>query len=129
MVCLCAANERRVTRDEHVKTWIWHENSWEIVNVDIETSLETERCRKGRNHLSDKSVEVCVGWTLNVKGRFANVVKCLVIKIEGEVRVLKKGVSRENGVVRFHNSSGHLRRWSNGETHLGLSAEFNSEAL
>ena len=74
MVCLFTADERRVTRDKHVKTWVWHEYGWEIVNVNVEAALESERCRKRRNHLRNEPVEVCVGRTLDAKSFFTDAV-------------------------------------------------------
>jgi hypothetical protein len=112
-----------------VKTWVWNENGWEIVNINVQGSSETKRCSQGRNNLSNESVNVLVRWTLDVKRGTAYVVKSLVIKVEGKVRVLKKGVGREYSVVWLNNSGRYLWGWSDGETHLGLTGEVNSKTL
>jgi len=79
--------------------------------------------------LSDKPVKVIVGWTLNIEGSAAYVVKSLVIKVEGKVRVFKEGVCRKYSIVRFNYSGRNLRRRCDGKAHLGLSAEVNSKAF
>jgi hypothetical protein len=127
--CLLSAHKWSIRGDEHVKTWVWNENGWEIVDINIKTSIETERCGQGGNNLCNQSVEVGVRWTFDIKGSTAYVVKSFVIKVEGKVRVLKEGVGGEHSVVWFYNSSGNLRRWSDGETHLGLSGEVYSKTF
>ncbi len=126
---LFATHEWCVRRDEHVETWVRHENRWEVVNVDVETPVETERGGERRNDLSDQSVEVGVGRTFDVERGAADVVERLVIKIEGEVGVLEEGVCGEHSIVRLHHSGGNLRRWRDGETHLGLAAEIHGQTL
>ena len=79
--------------------------------------------------MGDQSVEVCVGWTLDIKRCTTYVVKCFVIKVEGKIGVLEEGVGGEYSIVWFYNSSGDLWRRSDCETHLGLSAEVNCETL
>jgi len=108
MVSLCATDERSVGGDKHVKTWVWDENGWEIVDIHVKTSLETKGGSKRGYNLSNQSVKVVVGWTFNVKCLLADIVKSLVIKVESEVRILKKRMSRKNSVVRLNNSGGHL---------------------
>jgi hypothetical protein len=79
--------------------------------------------------LCDQSVEIVVRRTLNVKSLPADVVESLIIKVKGEVGVFKKRVGGKNRVVWFNNGSRNLRRWCNGEAHLGLSAEVNSKTF
>jgi hypothetical protein len=129
MECLSTRHKRSVSRDEHVETRVWNENSGEVIDVYVQGSLETKGSGQGRNNLSNESVKVLVRRTLNVEGSSAHVVKGLVIKIEGKVGVLKKGMSREYSIVRLYNSGGNLGRGSDGETHLGLTAEVNSKTL
>jgi hypothetical protein len=79
--------------------------------------------------LSNQTVEVCVGRTLNVEVATANIVESLVVKAEGTIRVLQKGVGRQHGVVRLNNSSGHLGRGGHSEGELGLASVVNRKTL
>jgi len=112
-----------------MKTWVRNESSREVIDINVQGSIETKGSSQRGDYLGNEPVEVLVGRTLNIKGSATCVVKSLVIKIEGEVRVLKKTVSGEYSIVRLNNGGGDLRRRSNGETHLGLTAEINSKAL
>mmetsp|Transcript_9318 Transcript_9318/g.13469 ORF Transcript_9318/g.13469 Transcript_9318/m.13469 type:complete len:265 (-) Transcript_9318:109-903(-) len=129
MVSLLAAHERSVSRHKHMKTWVRNEDSGEVVDVNIQGSVETKGGGQRGDYLGNEPIEILVGRTLNIEGSTACVVKSLVIKIEGEVRVLKKTVSREHSIVRLNNGGRDLRRGSHGEAHLGLAAEVNGETL
>jgi hypothetical protein len=112
-----------------VKTWVWNKYGWEIVNVNVQWSIETKGSSHGGNNLRDKSVDVGVGWTLNIKRGTAYVVKSLVVKVEGKVRVLKKRSSCKYSVVWLNNSGRYLWGWSDGVGHLGLTRKVNSKTL
>jgi len=129
MVSLLTGHERSVSRDEHVKTRVGNEDSGEVVDVNVQGSLETKGSGQRGDNLGDEPVEVLVRRTLNVEGSTAYVVKSLVIKIEGEVRVLEETVGGEYSVVRLNNSGRNLGRGGDGEGHLGLAAEVNSKTL
>jgi len=91
MECLLAAHEWSIGCHEHVETWVGNEDSWEIVNVHVETTVETKGGSEGGYNLCNQSVKVGVGWTLNVETCAAYVVKSLVIKVEGEVESTQGG--------------------------------------
>jgi len=129
MISLSATDERSISCNQHMKTWVWDKNCWEIVDVYIKTSLESKGSSKRGHNLSNQPIEVNVGWAFNIKCLLADIVQSLVIKVESKVRVLKERVSRKNSVVRLNNSSGYLWRWSDGEAHLSLSAEVNSKTF
>jgi len=112
-----------------MKTWVRNEDSGEVVDVNIQGSVETKGSRQRGDNLGNEPIEVLVGWTLNIKGSTAYIVKSFVIKVESEVRVLEKTVSGEYSIVRLDNSSGYLRRGSDGEAHLGLAAEVNGKTF
>merc|ERR1719153_2167665 len=92
----------------------------ELVQVHIESSIEPERGRDRGHDLTDQSVQVGVGWSLDVEITTADVVDGLVIHHEGTVRVFQCGVSHQSGVIWLHHSSGHLWCRIDAELQLGL---------
>ena len=80
-------------------------------------------------YLSDESVQVGVGWSLNIQGSSADIVDSLVIKHNSDISVLQKGVSRQHRVVWLNNSGGDLWGWVDGETQLGLLSVVNRKSF
>merc|ERR1712055_487383 len=83
----------------------------ELGQVDVESSIESQRGSDRGDDLADQTVEVGVGWSVNVEIAAADVVDSLIIDHEGAVRVLQRGVGCQDGVVRLDHSSGHLGSW------------------
>jgi len=90
VVCLLAGHKRRIRRDEQMKTRVRNEYGGEVVNVNIQGSVEAKRCCQRRNNLSNEPVKIRVRRTLNVESFLANSVESLIIKVESKIRVLKK---------------------------------------
>jgi hypothetical protein len=91
-----------IRAEEEVNTRIWHQVGLELVDIDVECSIETKRsCERG-DDLSSDSVEVLVAGTLEIEALLANVVKGFVIEKESNVSVLQECVCGENGVVGFN---------------------------
>jgi len=72
--------------------------------------------------LSDQSVQVLVVRSLDAEVAAADVVDGLVVDHEGAVRVLKGGVSGEDGVVGLDDRGGDLRSRVDTELELALLA-------
>jgi len=75
-----------------VDTGVGHQVGLELGKIDVEGTVESEGGSEGGHNLGDKAVEVGVGGALNVQVAAAHVVKGLVIKAEGAISVLQKGV-------------------------------------
>merc|ERR1719464_1171715 len=75
------------------------------------------------------TVEVGVGWPVNVQVPPADVVDGLVVDHEGTVGMLQRGVSSQDSIVRFDHSGGHLRCRVDGELKLGLLSVINGKTL
>ena len=110
-------------------SWVWHKVGLELSNINVKSTIETKGSSKGRNNLTNKSVKIGVGRSLNVKRSSAYIVKGLVIKTESTVSVLKKGMGRKYVVVWFDNGSSNLRGWGDGEGKLGLSTVVDGKSL
>jgi len=110
-------------------TWVGHQVSLELSDIDVEGTIESEGGSQGGDDLRDQSVEIGVGGSLNIKVSTADIVDGLVVEHDGDIGVLEKGVSGEDGVVWLNNGGGDLRGWVDGETELGLLAVIDGESL
>jgi hypothetical protein len=70
--------------------------------------------------LSNESVQVGVGGSLNIEVSSADIVDGFIIKHNSDISVLEEGVGSEDSVVRLNDSSRDLRRRIDGETELRL---------
>jgi len=110
-------------------SWVWDQVSLEFSNINVKGTVESEGGGEGRDNLSDKSVQVSVGWSLDIKVSSADIINSLVIKDNSNIGVLKEGVSGEDGVVWLNNSGGDLWRWVDGETKLGFLTVVNGKSF
>ena len=70
--------------------------------------------------MSNESVQVSVGWSLDVEVSSADVVNGFVVDHDSNIGVLEEGVGGEDGVVWLNNCGGDLWGWVDGETKLGF---------
>ena len=75
------------------------------------------------------TIQVGVGWALNVEVATADVVDGLVVDHEGTVGVLQGGVGGQDRVVWLDDGGGDLWGGVDGELQLGLLAVVNGETL
>ena len=101
-----------------MNTWVWNQIGLELSDIDVEGTIESEGCSQGRDNLGDNSVEICVGWSLNVKRSAANIINGLIVKHHCNIGVFEKGMSCQDSVVWLNDGSGHLGRWVHGEAEL-----------
>lgn len=81
----------------------------ELGEIDVESTVETERCCDGGDNLSDESIKIRVSWSLDVQIATANVIYRLVVDHECAVGMLQCGVGREDGIVGLNDRSGNLQ--------------------
>jgi len=87
-----------------VDTWVWHQVGLELGQVNVQGAIESERGSDGGDNLANESVQVGVGWSLNVQVASADIVDGLVVDHEGAVGVLQSGVGGQDRVVRLDDS-------------------------
>jgi hypothetical protein len=112
-----------------VDTRVRHKVGLELVQVDIERTIEAQRRGDGANNLGDEAVEMLVVGTGNVQAASADVVDSFVVNEEGAVGVLNGAVCRQNGVVGLDDRGGDAGSWVDGELELALLAVVGAEAL
>ena len=89
--------------------------SLEFGKIDVQCTVESEGGGDGGNDLTNKTVQVGVGWSFNVQVTSADIVNSLVIDHKGTVGVFKGGMGGQNGVVWLNNGSCNLRCWVDGK--------------
>merc|ERR1711877_86856 len=129
MVSLLSGDDRGVGGQGEVDTWVGHQVGLELSQIDVEGTIEAEGGSDGADDLGDQTVQVGVGWALNVEVTTADIVDGLVVNHEGAVGVLQGGMGGEDGVVGLYHSSGHLRSRVHSELQLGLLAVVDGETL
>jgi len=112
-----------------VNSGVGDEVGLELSHIDVEGTIESEGGSQRGDDLSDESVQVGVGGSLDVEVSSADVVDSLVVEHDGDVGVLEEGVGGEHGVVGLNDGSGDLRRGVDGEAELGLLAVVDGESL
>ena len=110
-------------------SWVWYQVGLELGNIDVKGTIESEGSGERGDNLSNESVQVSVGWSLNVKISSADIVDSLVIKDDSDIGVLKKRVSGQHGVVWLNNGGGDLWGWVDGETELGFLTVVDGKSL
>ena len=108
---------------------VGHQVSLELSQVNVQSSVESQRGGDGRYDLTDQSVQVAIRWALNIQVPAADVINSLVVNHEGTVRVFKGGVGGEDGIVGFNNSCSNLRSRIHREFKLGLLTIINRQSF
>ena len=112
-----------------VDSWVWDQVSLELSDIDVKGTIESEGGGKRGDNLSDESVQVGVGWSLNIEVSSADIINGFVIDHDSDISVLKEGVGGENGVVWLNNGGGDLWGWVDGESELGFFTVVNGKSL
>jgi len=105
------------------------EVSLEFGDINVEGTIESEGGGEGRDNLGNESVQVGVGGSLDIEVSSADIVDGLVIEHDGDIGVLKEGVSGEDGVVRLDDGGGDLGRRVDGESELGFLTVIDGKSL
>ena len=74
-------------------SWIGDQVGLEFSDIDVKGTIESKRGGKRGDDLGDKSVQVGVGGSLNIKVSSADIIDGFVIKHNCDISVLQEGVS------------------------------------
>jgi len=118
VVSLFGRNNWGIRRQHEMDSWIRNQVGLELSYVNIKGTVKSEGCSQRGNNLSDKSVQVGVGWSFNIEVSSADIIDCFIIKHNSNISVFKEGVSWENWVVWLNDCSWDLGWWVNGKTEL-----------
>lgn len=129
MVSLLSGDNWGVGGEREVDTWVWYQVGLELGQVDVEGTIESEGGSDGGDDLTNQSVQVGVGWSLDVQVTSADIVDGFVVNHESTVGVLKGGMGGQDGVVWLYNSGGDLWGWVDGELQLGFLSVIDGETF
>jgi hypothetical protein len=129
VVGLLSGDDGGIRREHEVDSWVWDQVGLEFGNIDVQGSIESQRGSQGRDDLSDQSVQVGVGWSLDIQVSSADIIDGLIVEHDGNIGVLQQRVGGENGVVWLNDGGGDLGRWVDGESQLGLLSVVDGESL
>ena len=129
MVSLLSGDDWGVRGEHEMDTGVRDEVGLELSHINVKGTIESEGGSEGGDNLRDESVEVGVGGSLNIEVSSADIVDGLVVEHDGDIGVLEKGVSGQDGVVWLNNGGGDLRGWVDGETELGLLSVIDGKSL
>ena len=76
-------------------SWVWHQVGLEFSDINIEGTVESEGGSQGGDNLSDESVQVGVGWSLDIEVSSADIINGFVIDHDGDISVLEETVGGE----------------------------------
>lgn len=117
-------------RDQRiVDSWVRNQVGLELVQVNVQGTIETERTGDRGDDLSDESVEMLERWSWDIEVTAADIVDSFVINQESTITVFNCAVGGENCVVRLNNSGGNPRSWVDSKLKLRLLAIVGGEAL
>ena len=73
-------------------TWVGHQVSLELSDIDVKGTIESEGGSQGGDNLGNESVQVGVGWSLNVEVSSADIINGFVIDHDSNIGMLEEGV-------------------------------------
>jgi hypothetical protein len=123
------ADDRSVGAEQEVDARVGHQVDLELVDVDVEGTVESERGGQRGDDLGDEPVEVLVGGALQTQLVAADVVDGLIVEHEGDIGVLEQGVGAEDGVVGLNDAGRDLGRGEHAEIELALLAVIDGKTL
>jgi hypothetical protein len=112
-----------------VNTWVGHQVGLELVQIDIQSTIEAKRRSNGRDDLGNQTVEVLKARAGDVQVPPADVVDSLVVDQERAVRVLNGAVRRQDGIVGLDDGGRDTGRRVDGELELRLLSVVGRETL
>jgi hypothetical protein len=124
-----AGDDRGVGDERVVDAGIWHQVSLELVQINVEGTVEAKRRGDGADNLGNQAVQVLVAGTRDVQVATANVIDSFVVHQEGAVGVLNGAVGGKDGIVWLDDCGRHTGRWVDGELELALLCVVSSKAL
>jgi len=110
-------------------SWVWHQVSLEFSDINVQSTIESQRSGQRRDSLGDQSVQVGVSWSFDVELSSADIVDSFIVQHNGNIGVFQKGVSGQDRVVWLNNSGGDLWGWVDGETQFGFFPVINGKSF
>ena len=104
MVSLLSRDDGRVSDQREMNPGVWHQIGLELVEVNIESTIKTERGSNGGDNLTNQTIQIGISWPLNIQITTADIVNSLVVNHESTIGMIQSGVGGQDGVVWLNNS-------------------------
>jgi len=66
MISFFGRDDWSIRRQHKVNSWIWDQIGLEFGNINVQGTIKSEGGGKGGDNLSNKSVQVGIGWSFNI---------------------------------------------------------------
>jgi hypothetical protein len=109
--------------------WKRHEIGLELIQINVEGTIETQARGNRANNLGDKSVEVLIPRARDIQVALTDTKDSLIVDEESAFRVLNSAMCGQNGIVGFYHSSSHAGRRVDNELQLRLLAILSRKTL
>jgi hypothetical protein len=129
VVGLLSRDDGSVRRKHKVDTRVRDQVGLKLGDINVKSTIESQGSGERGDDLGNEPVKIGVGRALDVKRAAANIVDGFVVKHDGDIGVLKKRMSRQDGVVWLDDSGGDPRRTKDGKTEFGLLAVVDGQTL
>lgn len=93
VVCFLRRNYGGVSYQRKMDSWVRNEVGLEFGQVDIQCTIKSQGRCDGGYYLAYQSIQIRVGWALDVQVSSTDVVDGFVVHHESAVGVLQSGVS------------------------------------
>ena len=129
MVSLLGRDDGGVGGEHEMDTGVGHKVGLELGDIDVQSTVETERGGQRGDGLGQQAVQVGVGGALDVEVATADIVKGLIVDLVGDIGVLEERMDAKYCVVGLDDRGGDLGAAPDGERDLGLLAVIDGKAL
>ena len=96
-------------------SWIWDQVSLEFNDINVQGAIKSQWGIQRGNDLRNESVQVGVGWSLNVEVSSADFIDGFGLKHNSNISVSQKRESWEDEVVSLNDDSWVLLGWRDSE--------------
>jgi len=129
VVSLLGRDDGSIRGKHEMDSGVRDEIGLELSNINVKGTIESEGGSERGDNLSNKSVQVGVGGSLDIEVSSADIIDGLIVEHDGDISVLEERVGGEDGVVRLNDGSGDLRGREDGETELGFLTIIDGKSL
>ena len=85
MISFLGGDDWGIRGQHEMDSWVWHQVGLELSNIDVKGTIESEGSSQGGDNLSNESVQVGVGWSLDIEVSSADIIDGFVIKHNGNI--------------------------------------------
>jgi len=94
-------DDRSIGSEREVNSWERYQVGLELVQIDVQSTIESEGSSDGRDNLSNQSVQIGITRASYSQILSANVVNSFVVNHERAVDVFQGSMGSKNGIVRL----------------------------